>query len=374
MDVETLRRALLLQALPHLSARRLGQLLRQFGSIDNLWCSDPAQWRLARAPRDLGETFLRLRDSLRSPDPRFDTDRQLEALLACEARLVTLLDDAYPALLGRIYDPPPLLYCRGDTAALSRPQLAIVGARRASRDALRATERLARAAAGAGWTVTSGLALGVDGAAHRAALAAGGASVGVMATGIEQIYPRRHRELGEALERQGALVTEFAPGCRPLPEHFPRRNRIVSGLAPAVLVVEAALPSGSLITAGTALEQGREVFTLPWSIYHTGGAGCLRLLRDGAALIQGPDDLLFELALLSAGPLRSHWEPGADCPAAAGEAAADDPLLVLIGDGSATADELVLDSGLPLARVLARLSGLELEGRVRRVGAGYSRA
>ncbi|TXS93703.1 DNA-protecting protein DprA [Parahaliea maris] len=373
MDVETLRRALLLQALPGLSARRLYRLLRQFGGIDNLWGSDPARWQLPTVPRDLPEAFLRLRDSRRSPDPRFDTERQLAALLACEARLLTVVDGDYPALLQRIYDPPPLLYCRGDVAALSRPQLAIVGARRASHDALRAAAELSRAAAVAGWTVTSGLALGIDGAAHRAALEAGGSSVGVMATGIEQVYPRRHRDLGEALVRQGALITEFAPGCGPLPEHFPRRNRIVSGLAPAVLVVEAALPSGSLITAGTALEQGREVFTLPWSIFHPGGAGCLRLLRDGAALIQGPEDLLGELALLACGSLHSHWHVGGTSSGEDRAPAEEDPLLILIGDGAATAEELVVDSGLPLARVLARLSGLELEGRVRRAGAGYSR-
>ncbi|WP_116368469.1 DNA-processing protein DprA [Parahaliea mediterranea] len=379
MAVETLRRALLLQALPKLTPGQLGQLLGHYGGIDALWQSDPGGWpALRRAAPGLADAFGRLRDRGRSPDPRIDVDWQLEAALSCEARLLCLADADYPSQLKAIYDPPPLLYYRGDASLLQRPQLAIVGARRASGDALRAAGEFAAELARAGLVVTSGLALGVDGAAHRGALDAGGASVAVMATGIEQIYPRRHRPLGAELAARGCLVTEFASGSQPLPEHFPRRNRIVSGLALGVLVVEAALPSGSLITAGTALEQGREVFALPWSAYHSGGAGCLRLLRDGAGLVQSPDDLLAELALLPG----SGQEPRAAAPPQAGPAtdapqqtpAEDDPLLQLIGDGRATADELVLHSGLPLAQVLARLAALELAGRVRRHSGAYSRA
>ncbi|GAB3283463.1 DNA-processing protein DprA [Parahaliea aestuarii] len=376
MAVETLRRALLLQALPELSPGQLRQLLGRYGGVDGLWLSDPDDWRLRRAAPTLAADFGKLRDSGRSPDARFDVERQLDAVLSCEARLLCSSDSDYPQQLRAIQDAPPLLYCRGDTALLRRPQLAIVGARRASHDALRAAAEFAGELARAGLVVTSGLALGVDGAAHRGALAAGGASVAVMATGIEQIYPRRHRALGASLIASGCLITEFAPGSQPLPEHFPRRNRIVSGLALGVLVVEAALPSGSLITAGTALDQGREVFALPWSIYHPGGAGCLRLLRDGAGLVQDPQDLLAELALLPGGVslrLPLHQPPDSGGGEAVDEPGVD-PLLALLGDGRASADELVLHSGLPLAQVLSRLSALELAGQVRRQNGAYSRA
>jgi DNA processing protein len=148
--------------------------------------------------------------------------------------------------------------------------------------------------------ICSGLALGIDSAAHRGALATGGKSVAVMATGIDRVYPQRHQALAAQLEQAGCLVTEFLPGTPPLRHNFPKRNRIISGLSLGVLVIEAALPSGSLITAGTALEQGREVFALPWSMLHDGGRGCLQLIRDGAKMVQDVDDILEELGSLYA--------------------------------------------------------------------------
>jgi len=211
--------------------------------------------------------------------------------------------------------------------------------------------------------------------------AAGGASVAVMATGIEQIYPRRHRQLGEQLSQAGCLVTEYPPGSQPLREHFPRRNRIISGLSLGVLVVEAALPSGSLITAGTALEQGREVFTLPWSIYHPGGRGCLRLLRDGATQVQEVDDIVQQLAsLVQLQRALSLPEPPAEerqqRPARKDRQsqAPDQVLLTLIGDATIGVDELAAHSRLPPSQVMALLSSLELEGQVERSAGGYSRS
>lgn len=366
------RRCLLLQALPGLSSQQLCQLLQYCGGVDALWDSDPARWPPLALPPGLAGRFCRMRDSGRAADPRVDVDAQLMALEAAAARVLCVVDEAYPPLLRTIHDPPPVLYLRGDGDLLLRPQLAVVGARRASSAGLRAARDIAAALAGAGLVVTSGLALGIDGAAHRGALDAGGGSVAVMATGIEQIYPRRHAALARDLLAGGCLVTEFPPGCGPLREHFPRRNRVISGLALGVLVVEAALPSGSLITAGTALEQGREVFTLPWSIYHPAGRGCLQLLRDGAALVQGVEDLLQELqamvglqrALSLPAPAPVE-QPRVEC--------VDERLLRLIGDGCVAVDELARHSELPLARVVAALSALELAGRVRRQVGGYSR-
>lgn len=370
MPAGYLRRCLLLQALPGLTARTLVGLLHHCGGVDGLWASEPAQWSLEGLPPGLVADFQRLRDRERSPDPRLDVDRQLAALESLGARALCVTDEAYPPLLRTIHDPPPLLYLRGDGDLLLRPQLAVVGARRASSPGLRAARELAAAAAEAGLVITSGLALGIDGAAHRGALDAGGGSVAVMATGVEQVYPYRHRALAQELLQSGCLLSEFPPGSEPRREHFPRRNRVISGLSLGVLVVEAALPSGSLITAGTALQQGREVFALPWSIHHPGGMGCLQLLRDGAALVRGVEDLLDELAPLVG--LQRELSLPATVPAT--EAAQENSLLQLIGDGGVAVDELAQHSGWPVARVLAELSALELAGRIRRRGGTYSRA
>ena len=195
----------------------------------------------------------------------------------------------------------------------------------------------------------------------------------VVATGIDQVYPRRHGDLAEAMLQRGCLVSEFAPGVPVRRHHFPQRNRIISGLSLGVLVVEAALPSGSLITAGTALEQGREVFALPWSPLHPGGAGCLHLLRDGAKMVQSLDDILEELGpLLGAQGDLFRVQPVTD-PEAGALPADQRRLLALLGYESVPVDELVSISGLPVARVLADLSRLELSGRVARSEGGYIR-
>jgi DNA processing protein len=284
--------------------------------------------------------------------------------------VLSLTDDRYPPLLRLIHDPPPRLYVRGDPAILWEPQLAVVGSRKASAAGVRAAEVLCGQAVASGLHICSGMALGIDAAAHRGALRAGGKSVAVMATGIDRIYPARHRSLAAELEQSGCLVSEFPPGTPPLRHHFPRRNRIISGLSLGVLVVEAALPSGSLITAGTALEQGREVFALPWSVLHSGGAGCLRLLRDGAKMVQDIEDVLGEL-----GPLfrlqQDMFKP-LQGPGEAGSAEAS-PILELLGFEAISSDELVRTSGLTVARVMAELSALELEGRVMRCSGGYTR-
>lgn len=288
---------------------------------------------------------------------------------ACEPLTLAIDDGRYPPLLREIHDPPALLYLRGDVAALQQPQIAIVGSRNASSAGLRLAVELAAQLSAAGLCVCSGLALGIDGAAHRGALGAGGASVAVMATGIDTVYPRRHLALAQTMVDQGCLITEFEPGMPPLRENFPRRNRIISGLSLGVLVVEAAPGSGSLITARSALEQGREVFALPWSTLHPGGRGCLQLLRDGAKMVEGVDDVLEELGALYAvqcrgGSASAHGPGGADPPS---------PLLRLLGFEAMGVDQLVEDSGRPISKVLAELADLELSGHVMRVAGGYVR-
>ena len=297
-----------------------------------------------------------------------DTQRAAAAS-ACGAQAITITDERYPPLLRTIHDPPPLLYVRGDPAILQEAQMAVVGSRRASPAGQRIAEALCGQLARAGLHICSGLALGIDGAAHRGALGAGGKSVAVMATGIDRIYPSRHRSLAGELEQAGCLVTEFPPGTPPQRQNFPRRNRIISGLSLGVLVVEAALPSGSLITAGTALEQGREVFALPWSMLHEGGKGCLRLLRDGAKMVQTIEDILEEL-----GPLHTLqqdlFKPAQEQEGGPRNASG---LLDLVGFEVTTLDQLVQRSCQPVAAVLSELSVLELGGQIARCAGGYIR-
>ncbi|PLW70868.1 DNA-processing protein DprA [Pseudohalioglobus lutimaris] len=291
------------------------------------------------------------------------------ALDAVDAKALSLPDPRYPALLRTIKDPPQTLYVRGDVELLSKPQLAIVGARRATAMGLKLAEEIAGAATRAGLGVCSGLALGIDGAAHRGALIAGGSTVAVMATGVERIYPHRHSGLGEEIAAAGCVVTEFPPGTPPLPHNFPRRNRIISGLSLGVLVVEAALPSGSLITANIAAEQGREVFALPWSVAHKGGTGCLHLLRDGAKMVQGIEDILEELDSLY-GLQLSLLERPRTGPADTG---ARSDLLALLGYEAVSVDQLSAASGISSADILPELSRLELQGLVDRCPGGYIR-
>jgi DNA processing protein len=282
---------------------------------------------------------------------------------------IAIDDERYPPLLRTIIDPPPLLYVRGDATVLQQAQFAVVGSRKASPAGLRLAQCLSAELAEAGLSICSGLAVGVDGAAHRGALEVRGKSVAVMATGIDQLYPRRHHALAMSLERAGCLITEFPPTTPPRRENFPQRNRLISGMSLGVLVVEAGLPSGSMITARTALEQGREVFALPWSMLHAGGKGCLHLLRDGAKMVQSVEDILEEL-----GPLYELQQSLSPRPAAPPDTPAPESgLLALVGFEVVTLDELVLRSEQPAAQVMRELSNLELAGHVARIAGGYIR-
>ncbi len=218
------------------------------------------------------------RGYLKNPD--LTAAEQDQAWLArAGARLVTLLDPAYPPLLRQIADPPIALFARGDVTLLGAPQLAMVGSRNPSVEGRRNAENFAAYLSRCGLVITSGMALGIDAASHRGALKAAGKTVAVWGTGLDKAYPARNRELAEEIAAQGLIVSEFPPGTPPLPTHFPRRNRIISGLSVGTLVVEAARHSGSLITARLASEQGREVFAMPGSIHNPMARGCHRLLR-----------------------------------------------------------------------------------------------
>jgi DNA processing protein len=369
MDVADTRLCLLLHSVPGLDDSMLSRLLLHCGGPVKIAGADRAVWLEAGLSETVASALARSLRSGRSAG--FDIDAQLRALAAVDAQILPVTDPLYPPLLRAIHDPPPLLYLRGDPAVLAQAQLAMVGSRRASHAGLRAASTLASEAIVAGLQICSGLAQGIDGASHRGALAAGGSTVAVVATGIDRIYPSRHRGLAAELLQSGCMVSEFPPGMQPLKHNFPRRNRIISGLSLGVLVVEAAFPSGSLITARTALEQDREVFTLPWSIFHTGGAGCLRLLRDGAKMVIGIQDVLEELGHLYA--LQQQLFPGRATPPHEPLTAGQQQVLEMLGYETTSADQLGSMSDMPVHQLMSELSALELMGLVSRCPGGYMR-
>ena len=237
-------------------------------------------------------------------------DADLEWLAQGDRRhIIPLHDPAYPPLLRQIADVPPLLYVHGDARLLTSTQIAIVGSRNATEPARRTCQQFAHAFAQAGITVTSGLALGIDGAAHEGALQGGGNTIAVVGTGLDRVYPARHRDLAHRIAAHGAIVSEYPIGTGVRAGNFPRRNRIISGLSLGVLVVEASAQSGSLITARLAAEQGREVFAIPGSIHNPLSHGCHHLIRDGATLIETVDDILQALGMVSPGQDTSDQDP-----------------------------------------------------------------
>jgi len=283
-------------------------------------------------------------------------------------------DDAdYPSLLREIPGAPAALFVDGDPTVLWTPQVAIVGSRSASEAGLATTRRFARALATAGFVITSGMADGIDGAAHSATLDAQGRTIAVLGTGADLVYPRKHRALAARIAAQGALVSEFPPGTPGKPEHFPRRNRIICGLALGTLVVEAGLRSGSLITARCATDQGREVFAIPGSINNPLARGCHQLIRDGARLVETTDEIVDSLAALAAGlgeSLRARLDDGVPdsickpqltAPARDADYAA---LLGALGDDPLDLDTLAARTGLSIAALSSMLLVLELEGEV----------
>jgi DNA processing protein len=338
--------------------RSLAELLRAFGSPEAVVAATPAQRRkiVAAAPAKLVDT---------APD----ASRLAAALAWLEAPghdLVALDDADYPRSLLEIGDPPPVFYCMGRRELLARPALAIVGSRNATPQGISDARGFARALSAAGLTIVSGMALGIDAAAHRGALDGEGSSIAVTGTGPDRVYPAANRELAHELASRGLIISEFTPGTPPLPQNFPRRNRVVSGLARGVLVIEATLSSGSLITARLGGEQGREVFALPGSIHSPFSKGCHKLLREGAKLVETAQDVLDELRL-----------PRDDAIAAATIAAADDDftidehaVMTALGHAPAAVDTLAERSGLAPEAVAAALLALELAGRASPVPGG----
>ncbi len=350
---------LALHRTPGIGARGCGKLLSAYGSPSNIFHATSEQLRTAGVR---AESI----NALENPDWE-SVDRDLAWLAEPGNRLLTCLDSGYPPLLKEIPDPPALLFIHGDPEHLNQPQLAVVGSRNPSHDGAALAREFSAHLTSCGLTITSGLASGIDGAAHQGALQAGGPTLAVTGTGLDRVYPAQHRELAHQIAENGALISEFPPGTPPLSGNFPRRNRIISGLSLGTLVVEAALRSGSLITARTALEQGREVFAIPGSIHNPLARGCHALIREGAKLVETGDHILEELASLVSLCLSQSGDSTAP---ETGAGSSEKParldaeysqLLEFMGYEPVSIDQLVHRSGLTPEQVSSMLLVLELE-------------
>lgn len=343
------------------SSRAMANLLDRFGTAEAVFAATRGE--LDRVLMDKSSMVDAL---LEGADPT-RVQAELDWLAQPACHVVTLADPDYPPLLREIADAPPLLYVRGDRSVLMLPQIAVVGSRNPTTAGCENAQHFARSLVQAGMTITSGLALGVDACAHRGALDAGGLTIAVAATGLDRVYPSRHRELAHEIALSGALVSEFPLGSPPRRDHFPRRNRIISGMSTGVLVVEAALRSGSLITARLAGEQGREVFAIPGSIHSPLARGCHALIRQGAKLVEAARDILEELAPLVQAQLEE--EPGR--PAANDNVATwsksnpeFETILAHVGYDPVDVDTLVGRSGLTPEVISSMLLQMELYGLI----------
>jgi DNA processing protein len=359
MDDSERRYWVALSRAPEFGSRRCLALLERCGGPANLFTASPRSLEIAGASPALLE-YLRAPDWSR-------IDRDLTWLDQPRRHCITIADDAYPALLREIPAPPALLFVEGDAGLLSARQIAMVGSRNPSPYGQRVAFRTAAEVATCGYAVTSGLALGIDAAGHRGSLSVGGKTVAVLGTGLDQTYPRSHQALREEIAATGAVVSDFPLGTRPLAANFPRRNRLISGLSLGTLVVEAALRSGSLITARLAAEQGREVFAIPGSIDNPLARGCHQLIRQGAKLVEDVADILEELGGFVA--INSvAAEPGGS---PTGLDTASRELLKYVACGPTSVDTLIAATGFSAEQTASLLVMLELQGYVASSAGGH---
>jgi DNA processing protein len=361
MDTSKQLLCLLLHSRPDVGLGVIEPLLARFSSVQDFWNASPDAISVPASQAVNGK----LRDLCRQADSGeawLKAQRWHEQLAAADINMLGAEDPDYPELLRQLPDRPGAIYLRGRASVLSLPQIAVVGSRNARRSGLQLAASFSRELAAAGFTISSGLALGIDGEAHRAALSAGGTTVAVMGSGIDRIYPLRHKGLAAEIIQQGALLSEFPLGTVPLPRNFPMRNRILAGMCLGTLVIEAAARSGSLITARLALEYNREVFAVPGSVHNPNTKGCHQLIRNGAKLVETTEHVVEELgALLQVLANRSP----ADSILATDQAELEPHLATLIEavDYEPTGfDVLIERSGIKSANLSGYLLELELAG------------
>lgn len=333
---------------PGLGAAAIRGLLKEFGLPVNILGATRAQLERAAGPA----AAALLRPEGIAPE----IERALRWAEGPGHAIVTLADAEYPRLLLEITDPPPLFYAVGRLELLNHPALAVVGSRNATAQGVRNAEQFAQAFSAAGLTIVSGLALGIDAAAHRGGMSAAGSTIAVLGTGVDLVYPRQNAALAQRIAESGLLLSEFPLGTQGAAHHFPRRNRLISGLSQGCLVIEAALASGSLITARASAEQGREVFAVPGSIHSPLSKGCHALIKQGAKLVESAEDVLAELT--------AFRRTGYASTRTAASTPGQDPLLAHMGFDPVDVDSLCARAGLPVAQVAAALLKLELAGQV----------
>jgi DNA processing protein len=339
---------------PGIGPARLDRIIAYCGSLEAAWNASAAELAAAGIDSRSIESLAQARRAL-------DLEAEYERVRAAGVRLISRDDPEYPALLAQTANPPFLLYVRGTLTELDRWSVAVVGTRQASAYGKEVTRKLVSGLVAAGITIVSGLALGIDAVAHSAALAAGGRTLAVLGSGVDQIYPQTNLQLGTALLQQGALISEYPVGTLPAASNFPPRNRLIAGLSLGVLVVEAAAKSGALITAQFALEQGRDVFAVPGNIFSQRSEGTHRLIKDGATLVTGVDDILEALNLHMAYEQQT-------VAAALPETPEEIALLRLVEAEPRHIDLIARESALPQPLVSSTLAMLELKGLVRHVG------
>jgi DNA processing protein len=343
--------------IPGVGAARLGLLIDRLGSARAAWHASAQDLQAAGLPRDIAGTVAEFRSTL-------DLEREVSRLLEHDVTALTLEDDDYPRLLRHIPSPPPVLYVRGTLVPSDELAIGIVGTRRATAYGTDMATRLSGDLSRAGVTIVSGLALGIDTAAHRAALEAGGRTIAVFGCGLDTVYPPRNRTLAERISEQGALVSEYPLGTRPDARNFPVRNRIISGLSRGVVVIEAPARSGALITTSFAADQGRDVFAVPGSALSAASAGSHELIRNGATLVTHADHILVQLDVARA---EAHSQTRLLLP----DTPAERILYAIIGAEPRHVDELCHASGLPIHETSGTLLAMELKGLVRQAGAQH---
>jgi len=349
-----------------IGSRTAATLIDRFGSPSGCFEASASMLESAGLRREAIE-------ALKDGDAREQAAEQLRRLEALGGEVITLIDDRYPRLLRETFDPPILLYAKGDLArALAQPAIAIVGSRHCSTYGRNVAEMLARELAERGITIISGLARGIDSAAHQGALDGRGLTVAVMGTGLDSIYPKENQKLADRMVASGALLTEFALQSPPLPQHFPFRNRVISGMALGVLVVEGAERSGSLITARMAMEQGRDVFAVPGNITSAKSFGPNTLIKDGAKLVQTWRDVVEELPFdIKAAILATERTEGGQAQLkfdAVGLSEAESAVLAILRDDAATPiDELIEKGGLARGDLMSALLTLEMAGHIKQL-------
>ncbi len=359
---KVLRSWLALTAVPRLGVRKVHSLISQYPPEQLLTLSHDHLSVLGLKPQQI--------QALLSPNDEV-IDRCLAWADFPNRHLIPLTDPHYPYLLQQTSSPPLLLFVEGDLSVLMKPQIAMVGSRQASEEGMRSAYDFAYQLAQHGAVITSGLALGIDGRAHRGALDAKGETVAVLGSGLGNVYPKSHKHLASEVIEKGALVSEFWPWTPPKPEFFPKRNRIISGLSTGVLVIEAALKSGSLITARLALEQGRDVFALPNSIYHPYAQGSNGLIKQGAFLVESIEDIIQQITVLSDCVLAQHSDliqaqvSSQELPFS--------HLLANVGKEARSVDVLAEICKQPVQEIMMQLLELELQGFVSAVPGGYVR-